>query len=635
MKKRLLLFMCAIMAICAIFAISVSAEVTIYDNAPAKSVIQTQTSDVVVFDDGFSCLSAYIVKDQETLVVDLSFIIEQTKKTYTMDDIVSLDIPEGITTISQYYFSTEKSGNLTKDANSIIRCTIPATVTSIGKCAFQKCTNIQQIVFEHTENSELKTIGSFLVQGCTNLTALCLPDCVETIQGDYQFSYCPNLTAFYLPKNLKTFKAETSNQGVPFYNNSRMYFVNEPFTYDNIPEKPDVYYMPSGLTTLSGEIFRCATNLNETIVIGAGVTKITSAWFFNGTAGTSNLVFLGDMEEIRVGSGSYKFIWPVNRVIFANKNDTSTASFTTFEGTDSDGKFFFCASEADKTKHLESPRHSEITPATCYSNQKGVVRCFCNLEIDRGEFENTMLPHSYIDDLNCTTANYCKNYNEEENVGCKAVLAADAEAHIEAHDVIYANGFTSAGVHNTYCSNATCKALDEVENLSAMFVHEGYSYKDGVLGGIDTKFRINTDALKLYELYEGTLHFGIMIANSAHFANVDVFIKDGKLTSTNSEGKNSGVIVEMTSREYDYFNCHIDGFDFTDSRYTNLGLIIAGYVYGEDPTDITYIQKDYQTDDDQTTLETPYVDTITKDKEVKIVNIVAVKEFEPLIENQQ
>jgi hypothetical protein len=289
-------------------------------------------------------------------------------------------------------------------------------------------------------------------------------------------------------------------------------------------------------------------------------------------------------------------------------------------------------SEADKTKHLESPRDSEISPATCYSNKAGIVRCFCNLEIARGEVAGTMLPHSYVDDFDCTTANYCKNFGANK---CDKFLVADATAHVEAHDVIFANGFTSAGVHNTYCSNATCKALTVIENLDAMFTHEGYAYKERTSGGIDTKFKINTKAMKLYEEHEGAIHFGIIVANASHFANVDVFIENGKLTSTNKDGVKSGIQVEMTSRDYEYFNCYIGGFDFSDSRYTELGLILAGYVYAEGSNDVTYIQKDYKTDTDDTTLEIPYVSTITKDKEIKVVNIVAVRDFTPLSEPTQ
>ena len=177
--------------------------------------------------------------------------------------------------------------------------------------------------------------------------------------------------------------------------------------------------------------------------------------------------------------------------------------------------------------------------------------------------------------------------------------------------------------------------LTVVENLDAMFTHEGYAYKERTSGGIDTKFKINTKAMKLYEQYEGALHFGIIVANASHFANVDVFIENGKLTSTNKDGVKSGIQVEMTSRDYEYFNCYIGGFDFSDSRYTELGLILAGYVYAEGSNDVTYIQKDYKTDTDDTTLEIPYVSTITKDKEIKVVNIVAVKDFTPLSEPTQ
>jgi hypothetical protein len=243
-----------------------------------------------------------------------------------------------------------------------------------------------------------------------------------------------------------------------------------------------------------------------------------------------------------------------------------------------------------------------------------------------------MLPHSYVDDFDCTTPNYCKNFGENK---CNKFLVADAIAHDEAHDVIFANGFTSAGVHNTYCSNATCKALTVIENLDAMFTHEGYAYKERTSGGIDTKFKINTKAMKLYEKYEGAIHFGIIIANASHFENVDVFIQNGELTSTNAKGEKTGIIVEMTSRDYEYFNCYIGGFDLSDSAYTTLGLLIAGYVYGEDESDVKFIQKDYKTDDNAATLEVPYTAMVTKGESLKAVNIVTVRDYIPLVEKTE
>ena len=614
MKKKLFLFACLIIATCAIFAISASAATP--DNS--KETFTLTTGQVVaLYDTDGDALCWYY---------DESGALTYIKSTALWYEVVS-------NKLYSVWTQPNKTGLClqTCDNTSVNRIVVAdfrhLNITTISNDnLFKNSTVVEYVRLPDT----LTEIKGFFFYGASNLQRVYIPKTTKnlTFIGPEAFNRCTKLYALYLPEGLTTtnelFPNSTQARTTPFQGCHSLYFVSDP----DITTKEDVYYFPSSLTTMYGEVFDTCQNLNNVLVFGENVTILDNAWTFenvqNGSGGKPTVVFLGNVDKINTGS------WGVSKVIFANSADKSSSDFSSYSNSKTT---VFCASETDLSKHLASPKHSSIEAATCYSNQKGVVRCFCNIKISEGEVANTMLTtHDYVDDFDCTTANYCKNFGENK---CNKFLVADAEAHIEAHDVIFANGFTSAGVHNTYCSNATCKVLDEVENLSAMFVHEGYSYKDGELGGIDTKFQINKYAMKLYELYEGALHFGIMIANSAHFANVDVFIEDGKLTSTNTKGENSGVIVEMTSREYDYFNCHIDGFDFTDSRYTDLGLIIAGYVYGKDPTDITYIQKDYKTDNDQTTLEIPYVATITKDKEVKIVNIVAVRDFEPLKETQQ
>ena len=647
MKKRLFLFLALIVAICALFAISASArtytegndvyvvtlegntiKVTTYDDFLGKTNLTYRADDIVVFDDDFACPSIYIFEDSATLekgeysssglkkALDFSFLKDHGKN-YTYDDIVEIDIPQGVTTINAY---------LLNDLTGIKKVSIPSSVTTLGNAVFQNATGLLECVFEHSEDSDLTALGQYFFDGCTNLRAFSMPDCITEMGGKgYQFQNCTNLTAMYLSKNLVTISVTNAS---PFSSCSSLYFVDTPFTTsDTAPAKPDVYYFHPDLTMPGARsMFSNCSSLNNVLVFGENLTSISSQYFFQNAPSGMTAVFLGDMTAINTSK------WGNVKIMFANSADMSVSDVT-FTPSTPNKTISFCASETDLSKHLASPNNSKIEAATCYSNQKGVVRCFCNIKISEGEVADTMLnTHDYVDDFDCTTANYCKNFGEGK---CDKFLVAEFDAHDEKHDVIFANGFTSAGVHNTYCSNANCKALDEVENLSAMFVHEGYSYKNRTYGGIDAKFQINTKAVKLYEQYEGEIHFGIMIANAAHFANVDAFIKDGKLTSTNAKGENSGIMVEMTSREYEYFNCYIDGFKLDDPDHVALGLIIAGYVYGKDPTDITYIQKDYKTDNDQTTLEIPYVATITKDKEVKIVNIVAVKEFEPIKETQQ
>ena len=91
----------------------------------------------------------------------------------------------------------------------------------------------------------------------------------------------------------------------------------------------------------------------------------------------------------------------------------------------------------------------------------------------------------------------------------------------------------------------------------------------------------------------------------------------------------------MTSRDYDYFNCYIGGFDFANENHVGLDLIVAGYVYGEDESDISFIQKQYKTDDNNATLEIPYTAMVTKGATLKAVNIVTVRDFIPLPEKTE
>ena len=641
MKKRLFLFIALIMALCAILAIAVSAEevkikdvdgkeitVTFYDDAPVKATFANATNDFVIFNDGFACPTSYIFKESAInygdgdgdarfrYLLDFSFL-ETKGKNYDYTDIVEFDFPEGVTHVTKRAFQS---------VTTIKKVTVPASVTTISSATFQSASNLEEFVFEHDENDSLTAIPGYMFYGCKKLKAVSLPDCVTEIKDVACFTGCNTLSAVYLSKNLEIIGSGGGGSRTGVFDDCyALYFVNEPFTTsDTAPAKPTVYYYPSTLTNISGNqsAYRECKALNNVLVYGTGVTSISNNCYYQNAPSGMTVVFLGNMTNVNT-----QYWGSTSKIIFANPNDKSSADVASYTNSRS---ALFCASEADLSKHLASPKHSSIEAATCYSNQKGVVRCFCNIKISEGEVAGTMLDtHDYVDDFDCTTANYCKNFGENK---CDKFLVADAIAHNEAHDVIFANGFTSAGVHNTYCSNATCKALDKVEDLDAMFTHEGYAYKERTSGGIDTKFKINTKAMKLYEQYEGAIHFGIIIANASHFENVDVFIQNGELTSTNAKGEKTGIIVEMTSRDYDYFNCYIGGFDFANENHVGLDLIVAGYVYGENESDISFIQKQYKTDDNDATLEIPYTAMVTKGATLKAVNIVTVRDFIPLPE---
>ena len=375
-------------------ALSISAEVVTYDDAPEKTVLKTSTSDVVVFNDGFTCPSAYIFNDVNETgegnhtgthgvggTFNFSYINEKRGTSYGISDIKELDIPEGFVNIKKYGFTRV----------SFTRISIPKTVTTIGSCAFEKCASLQECVFEHDEDSGLTTLSDWIFQG-TALTAISLPDCIQEIKGNCHFAVCENLTAVYLPKSLTTYTTSTRDGESSFYNCQKMYFVNEPFTYNNIPTKPQVYYFPSGLTTISGESFKKCTNLNEIVVFPVGIKSITNQWAFEaGTNDTTlkHVVFLGDMESLNTNS------WKMasgSSIIFANENDKDSSCLTTNNGGH---KRVYCVSDTSIENHLAEPKSTKLLSATCEDNQMEVTYCFCGKQVNKVEVENTKLGHEY------------------------------------------------------------------------------------------------------------------------------------------------------------------------------------------------------------------------------------------------
>ena len=639
MKKKLFLVLALALIACSLFALSVSAttvttvdgevlEVTTYPDAPAKSTFVNSTNDYVVFDDGFVCPSSYIFKDNTEIpstgthrvnlanALDFSFLQEKGKS-YTVNNIVELDVPQGITTVCDF---------VAYALNTLEKITFPSTVTSFGNVAFQNATGLKECVFEHGKTDPITIGANYMFYGCTNLRAFSFPDSVTTLSGEgYIFWKCSNLTAVHLPENLQSVVA-TRNYAVFDYC-GKMYFTSEPFSTSNTaPAKPAVYYFPENLSTFPTNTcaFRDCDALNDVLVFGTGITSITEKYFMQNKS-TSTIVFLGDMVEINtsqwIKDNSYN-----KTLIFANPNDKSGSDFTTYN-ISSTKSVTFCASESDTAKHLASPKHSSIEEATCYSNEKGVTRCFCNKVLSEGEVPGTMLTeHNYIDDFNCTTPNYCENFGEGK---CDKFLDAEALEHIEKHAVAYADGFAKNGLHTVWCDNEGCKALDNEITLGAMISTSG-GYSVSGNGGLAGGWTVDTDLVTLFNDYnEKDVQFGIFMVNPSHLAS-ERFMT-GYMPNL-ADGKSGALVVEMTGTEYASFAFQISGFNSEELK--KLELVIAAYAYVEGE-DVEYIQ-DADTVCKVTTLD--YADgslyTVTYEKASSELSPVSVEAVIPTVKKE-
>lgn len=75
--------------------------------------------------------------------------------------------------------------------------TIPDSITSIGKHAFDECIKLTRV----TISNNVKWIDKYAFGGCSSLTSITIPDSVTSI-GNYAFSVCDSLISVTIPDSV-------------------------------------------------------------------------------------------------------------------------------------------------------------------------------------------------------------------------------------------------------------------------------------------------------------------------------------------------------------------------------------------------------------------------------------------------
>lgn len=122
--------------------------------------------------------------------------------------IVSISIPDGITSIGNYAFSQCNISSIlipngtTKIGDSaffgitnIVEVEIPDSVTTIGQGAFSYCTSLTNIIL----SDSLAAISDLMFSNCTNIETINLPSSIKGI-GSFAFSDCRKLSSIELPE---------------------------------------------------------------------------------------------------------------------------------------------------------------------------------------------------------------------------------------------------------------------------------------------------------------------------------------------------------------------------------------------------------------------------------------------------
>ena len=162
-----------------------------------------------------SQITSFILGDSVTHIPDL--LCDE------MENLSSITIPNGVTTIGKTAFCT---------CTSLSSINIPNSVTSIGDMAFNNCSSLVSV----TLGNGITSIGNNVFDNCSSLTSIKIPDQVTYI-GNSAFYNCSSLTSINIPNSVMgigamAFEGCTSLTSVEWNSKNNIYcssLENAPF----------------------------------------------------------------------------------------------------------------------------------------------------------------------------------------------------------------------------------------------------------------------------------------------------------------------------------------------------------------------------------------------------------------------
>ena len=591
MKKRIFLFVATLIALTCLFAISASAADLAYDRVytidGTEYPLWEQDSDgnyhpLMWYQDGDKLSKVWADNTDSTKAPYVKYSAYTQGTSREMQDFNIKDANGNtfngkstvvIANLHNVYVKANDTNQITHlhknafNGSKVIKAVyIPESIVYLGWygsnnnfVSFQDCTALEYA--EIAPSATLTAISPNTFLNCTSLKAVSLPDSIKTID-QVSFKGCTSLKAVYLSSNLETFVYNGWDKGA-FHNCTNLYFVNEPFTIDNaetdMPAKPDIYCFPANLSSL-GDSFRACKNINDTLIFGDKVLVVDST-LFTGTGAKGDVktaVFTGVITKFYLGEG----FDPTWNFVFTNKTDESVFSTRTDRAfgnsygylckTNRKVLFNYGVKWTDGTTHFADVRKSEITEATCVTNEIATTYCFCGAKIGTDEVENSKLGHEF-----------------------------DTEKGAEKLSVVYEN-YLANGVLNVKCARCDDRDTTSVDPIIKHFT------------GISTK--ISTDALtfgyildydaidELESVNKIEIEFGFVVAAKVMLG------ENAPLTQDGEKASDKVIKAKITDNEVKYTGAtfilrgawdgavDLDGDNVNETDVKNIEFYMAGYM---------------------------------------------------------
>ena len=659
--KKLLLAMLMVTALVCLFAVSVSAaeipewgEITPVDGMADKSVFgddgKAGATSRILMSDGITYPAYYICNNSTTLGISFADLNKAASKSYAAKDLVRIEmpkgtistsdalkvangftalmsiiIPEGVTTISKYAFKSPD----TETNSALVEVIMPSTVTSIGEEAFYCCNSLVELIIpdgvtaipknmaRHATSlkklilpSSLKSISDtafryagvsgevVIPEGCTtiaqyafantNIETVYIPSTITTM-GNYVFTECHSLANVYSKStkisDFMCYKCESLTTVI--LENTKTIGKNAFNNPDNGITNISTLVLPEGLTSVGDYAFT-RSQLTEVLVPSTVTTMGQSV--FQGCKSLKKAVVLGSI----LGQKMFQDCSAMEELVLTEK----VASFVSgCLGSVSSTKFtiYYTGTDYERVCELGTAVSDRFNPNKP-STGKGTSYCSYE-EYLSGEYRS--YKYTFIYDINLCVAAFGGVHTEPKDDGdcttavicsmCKEHTFKAALEHVISERITYVS-FTENGEYYNGCVNDGC-TCGTVTEKAALFICLGYSASEYSVGEIAIGYMANSDEIALYETVTGAkVTYGLFAVSQLKLGDNDIFGENGAA---------AGVISYETSRSaFSVFELRLYGFEGTQK---DAKVAIGAYVSVKDEngTEYSYIQEGTKAEGDK------------------------------------
>ena len=208
-----------------------------------------------------------------------------------------------------------------------------------------------------------------------------------------------------------------------------------------------------------------------------------------------------------------------------------------------------------------------VTEPTCTTEGYTTYTCLCGA--------------TKVDDFVPTTGH---TFVDGECVECgEANESTETPTHEwETVGIEYRNGFDKVGVEVVSCLN--CGAVEDGEEVEALYTFIGYSMSENGMGNIAVGYEVNSDAIANYEATTGkTIEVGVVFAGYDNLAGKQPLDENGNVASLEV-----GKVIKANLRGFSYRIYDFILADIDDS-IKDVSLVIAAYIY--DGESVEYLQE--------------------------------------------